>query len=269
MVRDLGRGLSKRLSVLAIVVALSTGVCVHAQTPDEGGVSFDGGGQEVLQSIFVPYMANAPFSLTLAAEWTRPMSNGGTFTTANSRPIKRDSEGRIYQERWLMAPKGSRIPSQMSWIQIADPLTHTLTQCNVRRKLCELLTLRDSVTLRFDPARFAAVPTLRDKNGAVTGTRTHEDLGAHVFAGLLVHEYKDTTTLNAGVLGNDMPMSTVRQYRFCEQLGLNLSSVVEAPQIGRQSFTVTEITTTEPDASFFRPPEGYKLVDHRKGAAPE
>ena len=42
---------------------------VSAQTPDEGGVSFDGGGQEVLQSIFVPYMADAPFSLTLAAEW--------------------------------------------------------------------------------------------------------------------------------------------------------------------------------------------------------
>jgi hypothetical protein len=66
-----------------------------------------------------------------------------------------------------------------------------------------------------------------------------------------------------------MPMSTVRQYRFCEELGLNLSSVVEAPQIGRQSFTVTEITTTEPDRSFFQPPAGYKVVDHRKGAAAE
>ncbi len=268
MVRDLGRGLYKRLPAFALVVALTSGVCVCAQTPDEGGVSFDGGGQEVLQSIFVPYIPNAPFSLTLAAEWTRPMSNGGTFTTANSRPIKRDSEGRIYQERWLMAPKGSKIPSQMSWIQIADPVTHTLTQCNVRLKVCELLTLRDSVTLRFDPDRFKS-GLLRDNKGAVTGTHTHEDLGPQVFAGMLVHEYKDTTTVNAGVLGNDMPMSTVRQYRFCEELGLNLSSVVEAPQIGRQSFTVTELTATEPDASFFRPPDGYKVVDHRKGAAAE
>jgi len=49
------------------------------------------------------------------------MNNGGTFTTVNSRPIKRDSTGRIYQERWLMSPKGSNIPSRMSWIQIADP----------------------------------------------------------------------------------------------------------------------------------------------------
>jgi hypothetical protein len=42
-----------------------------------------------------------------------------------------------------------------------------------------------------------------------------------------VREYKDTTTLNPGVLGNDLPMTTVRQYRFCAELGFNLSSVVE------------------------------------------
>jgi hypothetical protein len=97
-------------AVLAIAIALTTGgrvVC--AQNPDEGGVSFDGGGEDVLHSIFVPFMAHAPFSLTLAAEWTRPMNNGGTFTTVSSGPIKRDSVGRIYQERWLMSPKGSNI----------------------------------------------------------------------------------------------------------------------------------------------------------------
>ena len=266
MHRDLGRGLYKRLFVFAIVIARTTGgrvVC--AQTPDEGGVSFDGGGEEVLQSIFVPFMAHAPFSLTLTAEWSRPMNNGGAFTTVNSRPIKRDGLGRIYQERWLMSPKGSNIPSRMSWIQIADPVAHTFYQCNAPQKICELLTLRDSVTLRFDPARFKSGP-LKDNKGEGKGTRTHEDLGAQYFAGLPVHEYKDTTTLNAGVLGNDMPMSTVRQYRFCAELGFNLSSVVEAPQIGRQIFTVTEITTTEPDPSFFQPPQGYKVVDHRKGS---
>ena len=268
MLRDLGRGLSKRFSVFTIVAALTSGCLAYAQTTDEGGVSFDGGGQEILQSIFIPYIPNAPFSLPLAAEWSRRMNNGGTFTTVNSRPIKRDSEGRIYQERWLMTPKGSKIASQMSWIQIADPVAHTLLQCNALQKVCELLTLRDTTALRFDPDRFKS-GTLRNNKGQDQGTRTHEDLGAQMFAGLLVHEYKDTTTLNAGVLGNDMPMSTVRQYRFCAELGFNLSSVVEAPQIGRQSFTVTEITATEPDPSFFQTPAGYKVVDHRKGAAAE
>ena len=219
MHRDLGWGLYKRLFVFAVAVALMT--CEHvvcAQTPDEGGVTFDGGGQEVLQSIFVPFMANAPFSLTVTAEWSRPFANGGTFTTDNSRPIKRDSAGRIYQERWLMSPKGSNIPSRMSWIQIADPVAHTFYECEPRQKVCELRALRDSVTARFDPARLKS-GTLKDAKGDDKGTRTHEDLGEGSFAGMRVHEYRDTTTLNAGVMGNDLPMSTVRQYRFCAELG--------------------------------------------------
>jgi hypothetical protein len=235
---------------------------VRAQTSDEGGVSFDGGGQEILQSIVVPAIPNAPFSLTLAAEWSRPMSNGGTFTTANSRPIKRDSRGRLYEERWLMTPKGSGVPSQPSWIQIADPQARTLYQCNVRTKVCDLLKLSSSVSARFDPTRVPSGPLQGGK-----GTRTHEDLGGGYFAGVQVHEYKDTLTVNAGVMGNDLPMSTVRDYRFSPELGINLISTVEAPQIGRQTFTVTELSTTEPDPAYFQPPEGYKIVDHRTPAA--
>ena len=59
-------------------------------------------------------------------------------------------------------------------------------------------------------------------------------------------------------------MSTVRQYRFSAELGFNLTSMVEAPQIGKQTFTVTEISTTEPEASWFQPPQGYAVVDRRK-----
>ncbi len=260
MNRDPLRGILNQLFVFVTAIALSA--TARAQSPDEGGVTYDGGGQEVLQSIFVPFLANAPFSLTLTAEWSRPMANGGTFTTANRRPIKRDSVGRIYEERWLMSPKGSGVPSRMSWIQIADPVAHTLYQCEPQKKVCELVILDDSVNARFDPSHFKSGP-LKDAKGVEKGSRTHQDLGTGYFAGVPIHEYKDTTTLNPGVLGNDLPMSTVRQYRFCEELGLNLSSTLEAPQIGRQVFTVTELSTSEPDPSFFQPPRGYKVVDHR------
>jgi hypothetical protein len=248
------------MMVFALAMVLLTGVRVAgAQSPDEGGVSFDGGGHEILESIFVPYLPNAPFSMVLAAEWARPMANGGSFTTVNSRPIKRDSVGRIYQERWLMIPKGSGVTSRMSYIQVIDPVAHTIYQCNAFTKVCDLVTLLDNVTLRFNPARFTSGPLKDDK-----GKRVHEDLGETFFAGVRVHEYKDTMTLNAGVLGNDLPMSTVRHYRFSPELGFNVWSQIEAPQIGRQTFTVTEITTTEPEAKWFQPPEGYTVVDRRK-----
>jgi hypothetical protein len=250
--------------VFAVAIVLGGGDHAARAQDDASTAATDGGGQEILQSIFVPLIPHAPFSLTLATEWTRPMNNGGTYTVVNSRPIKRDSVGRIYEERWLLSPKGSNIPSQMSWIQIGDPVARTLYQCNVRQKVCELLTLSSfAVNGRFDPTRLKSGP-LKDNKG----TFTHEDLGGAYFAGLPVHEYRDTTTLNSGVMGNDLPMSTVRQYRFSADLGINLTSVLDTPQLGKQSFTVTEISTTEPDASFFQPPQGYKVVDHRKAAAP-
>lgn len=252
---------NKNLILFAIAMLLAAGGRAVQAQDDASTAASDGGGQEILQSIFVPLIANAPFSLTLATEWTRPMNNGGTYTVVNSRPLKRDSVGRIYEERWLLSPKGSNLPSQMSWIQIGDPVAHTLYQCNVRQKVCELLKLSGSVTARFDPTRLKSTP-LKDGKG----TYTHEDLGAGIFAGLPVHEYRDTTTLNSGVMGNDLPMSTVRQYRFSPELGINLSSVLDTPQLGRQMFTVTEISTAEPDSSFFQVPQGYKIVDHSKPA---
>jgi hypothetical protein len=261
---DFLRKLNKWLIFFAVAIMLEAGARVAQAQDDTSTAATDGGGQEILQSIFVPLIPHAPFSLTLGTEWTRPMNNGGTYTLVNSRPLKRDSVGRIYEERWLLSPKGSNIPSQMSWIQIGDPVARTLYQCNVRQKVCELLTLSTfAATGRFDPTRLKTGP-LRDNKG----TFTHEDLGGAYFAGLPVHEYRDTTTLNSGVMGNDLPMSTVRQYRFSVELGINLTSVLDTPQLGRQSFTVTEISTTEPDASFFQPPQGYKVVDHRKAAAP-
>jgi hypothetical protein len=221
----------------------------------------DGGGQEVLQSIAVPHLAHAPFSLTLETEWIRPLNNGGTFTVVNKRPIKRDSSGRIYQERWLLSPKNSNVPSRMSWIQIADPVAHTFYQCNAFQHVCELLNLRESAVLQYQPSPSKSGP-LPDGRGS----HLHEDLGPQFFAGLPVHGYRDTTTLNSGVMGNDLPMSIVREYRYSSELGINLTSMLDSPPIGRQIFTVREIDTNEPDSTYFLPPQGYSVVDHRKPA---
>jgi hypothetical protein len=259
------RGYFKLL--LAGAVAGLFFVSAHAQddgvgAQNDGGVSYTRN-EELLESIFVPTMAHAPFSLTLNTEWSRRMANGGTYTVTNSRPIKRDSVGRLYQERWLLEPKGSKIPSQMSWIQIADPVEHTLYECTPRQHVCELRRLTDSASLRFNPDAYKTGPLPGGRGG-----RTHEDLGADFYAGLPVHRYRDTSTINPGAMGNDLVMSTVREYRFSTELGFNLTSVLDTPSLGRQMFTVTDITTTEPDPHFFLPPEGYRIVDYRKTPVP-
>ena len=63
-----------RLVVLTTVF-LSSGLTILAQGPPPPPASVhlvaDGGTQQTLESIFIPPLANAPFSLTLETEWTR------------------------------------------------------------------------------------------------------------------------------------------------------------------------------------------------------
>ena len=73
-----GCELNQKLIAFAVVILLGTSGRVAQAQDDANTAATDGGGQEILQSVFVPLLANAPFSLTLATEWTRPMNNGGT-----------------------------------------------------------------------------------------------------------------------------------------------------------------------------------------------
>lgn len=246
------------LRLVWLFVAVGSAV---AQTQSDGGIGVDGQGNQVLESIHVPPIAGAPFSLTLSTEWTRPLLQGGTFTVENQRPIKRDSRGRIYEERWLLSPKGSNIPSRRSYIQIYDPTAETFYECSDRTHICELYDWPKTQRAPETPIRTESGPLPGGR-----GFRTREDRGVETFAGLPVHSYRDTTVVNPGVMGNDSPMTYTRDLRYSEALRFNLSSVLQTPAVGEQRFRVTEIVTAEPEAKWFEVPEGYRVVDKRKSA---
>jgi len=266
------RPLFLSLSVLSFAVAAQSQLTDLQQPTVRGPAAgpsgvvrrADGGTNgPILQSLFVPPKAGAPFSLTLSTEWTRPLANGGNWTLVNERHIMRDSKGRIYQERWILVPKSGKDKSWMNVFQITDPELHTWFNCEVKAKVCELL----NYTLTTEETYLPAInPTGALPNGA--GFRTHEDLGEGSELGVATHGYRDTTTINAGMM-NDIPMVSLREFWYSAQLGFDLRSIVDDPQIGKQVFTVKDLSTAEPDVSHFDIPADYSILDHRsesKGA---
>jgi hypothetical protein len=243
------------------LIASAVASVAFAQAPPQQNVvrRADGGTSGAMESIFIPPKAGAPFSLTLDTEWTRPMSGGGTFTVANERHIVRDSKGRIYQERWGLVPKGGKVKSVMGIFQITDPEQHTWFNCNPWTKVCDLYRYDLTTKDKFEPPIGASGPL---PNG--NGIRQHEDLGAASTEGIDTHGYRETTTINTGVMGNDQPMVTSREFWYSPRLAVNLVSTVDAPQSGKQVFTAREISIAEPDASFFEIPADYKIVDRLK-----
>ncbi|HSZ15914.1 MAG TPA: hypothetical protein VK764_02360 [Terracidiphilus sp.] len=250
----------------AIVGALAAGAQDPPQagsTPSPAGVPVihvpDGGAGGRMESIFIPPKAGAPFNLKLTAEWTRQLGNGGNLTLANERRIVRDGRGRIYQERWLLVPKGGAIKSTMDIFQITDPEQHTWFNCETRTKVCDLMKYNLTTEAVYGPATGKTGPLPDGK-----GSRRHEDLGTRMTQGVETHGYRETVTLNPGVMGNDAPMETVREFWYAPDLGIDILSTVDAPLTGKQVFTVKEISLGEPEATWFLPPDDYKVVDHRE-----
>jgi hypothetical protein len=230
----------------------------QVQPPTRPSRPQDGGTREVLESIVVPPLPNAPFYTTLETEWARPMAQGGTYTLTNKRHIARDSAGRVYEERWLLVPKGSDVQSAMNFIQIADPINHTLYTCSTFKKICDLTSYQPPQAAVFEGEESGASP-YQTKDAS----QTVENLGMKTLQGVDTVGTRQTTTIKTGVMGNDRPIQIVLEYWHSPRLGFNLLSSRSDPRIGTQTFAITELDTAEPDPQLFKVPEGYQVVDQQ------
>jgi len=225
----------------------------------------DGGTRERLRSIVVPPKADAPFTLTLQTEWVSTSPDGGTTTRVNARKIARDSQGRIYQERWWLVPKNGGVESQMSAIEIADPHEHTYYRCSLvdGKHTCEMTTFAPSTDTVYNMQgpRPGQLP-----NDA--GVVLREDLGKRWMEGVEASGTKVTTIYNPGVFGNDRKVTVEREFWYAPTLGMDLMSKRVDSRYGTQTFTATNLVLAEPDGKLFEVPEGFKVEDRRQEADP-
>jgi len=244
--------------LFAVVLAVLAPALLQAQSEPQVVHTRDGGTTEILQSIYIPPLLNAPFTAVVHTEWSRPIPGGGSFTAVNQRRVARDTHGRIYEERWLLVPKDGKEKSEMNVIQIADPAAHTLYNCFIAQRRCMLETFAESAASVYTPAtvRTGALP---DNSGFAT----HEDLGLRDIDGIETHGSRDTTTLNPGVFGNDRPLVSTREFWHSSRLGINLLSILDSWRTGKQTFTLTDVSFSEPDIKLFDLPEGFEVVDRR------
>jgi hypothetical protein len=228
--------------------------------PQKSQPTQDGGVREVLESIVIPPIAHAPFTATLATEWVKYAGDGATMTFVNERRIARDGQGRIYEERWLLVPKGGKVKSSMNWIQLADAKQRTLYNCSPARHACDLLVYDPGSDLAAASPRKGSSHPLKNGDGNVAW----EELGTRNLAGVDTTGTRETTTMNAGTIGNDQPLTSMTEFWHSQELALNLLSIRTSPVFGRETFTITELSASEPDPQLLQLPEGFKINDQRK-----
>ena len=243
------------------VVLLAGFLVLHSpvsssQAPPERPRPPDGGTREVLVSILIPSLPNAPFSATVATESVRQLADGSRITLVNRRAIARDTAGRIFQERRLLVPDDGKHESIVTQIEISDPVSHQLCICVPRERVCQLefFSAPQFVSPVAGPASAAKQP----------GSPGREDLGKQFVSGLETLGIRETTVIEAGAIGNDSPITVSREYWYSPQLGVNLISKLQDPRIGTQDFEVLDITVGEPDRKLFAVPPGSQIIDLRR-----
>lgn len=231
-----------------------------AQAPQESLHAPSGGTRTTLQSIAVPALANAPFTATVSTTWVRRFDDGSTQTIQNHRTIARDNMGRIYQQRRNLFPEGDPRENRISQIEISDPQTHEIYFCHPNEHSCELRSY-------FGPASPAPLIPAGPLDGG-KAFLTRAPLGNDSVGGLETVGTRETTTLNAGTIGNDRSISIVKEFWYSPQLGINLIEKRQDPRVGNQTFTVSDISLGEPDSRLFEMPTGFRTIDLRRKATP-
>ena len=244
-------------AVLAVCCAL-----LSAQEVEVAGHAPDGDSFEIINNIMIPPVQHAPFSSVVTAEWTRTLEDGSTITRQNHRVVVRDGAGRIYQERRTLVPKNGQAEPLLVRIEISDPAQHIKYFCQTENHVC---MLRDYT----GPPAEVVEPVGSTGEGKMALTR--EELGKSNVSGVDVTGTRETRVIGAGVIGNDRPISITKEFWYSPQLGLNMLVKRSDPRAGVQTFTVTEVSLSEPDPKYFLVPAKFKVVDMRspagKGAA--
>jgi hypothetical protein len=236
--------------------------CSFLSAQEASGHAPDADTFEIINNITIPALQHAPFSSIVTAEWTKTLEDGSTVTRQNHRVVVRDGAGRIYQERRTLVPKDGSAQPLLTRIEISDPTQHIKYFCRTENHVCAMREYSGPPAENAEPA---------GSFGEGKMTLTREDLGKNSLSGVEVTGTRETRTIAAGVIGNDRAISIVKEFWYSSQLGLNMQVKRSDPREGSETFTVTEVSLTEPDPKLFHLPVGYKVVDMRppvgKGAA--
>lgn len=205
-------------------------------------------------------VTGAPFSAVAVSETTQTLADGNHITRKTQTNIFRDSQGRIRKEITLsgFGPIASS-EQPKTFVVINDPVAGTTLVLHPDQKTAQKLgnpfgemkgamrrAMRDKMELRRE-----------EKEGA---NLKREDLGTQTIAGVSAQGTRVTKTIPAGQIGNEKPITIVREVWYSNDLQTPVMSKRSDPWSGETTYTLTNIQRAEPDAALFAVPSDYTVT---------
>ncbi len=277
----------KRISTLLILAASSS---AFAQDAGGNAVFFRTGGAIGVGGAITTFekgssapVQGAPYTATMTNEVIQTLADGNRIVHTSSGTIARDSQGRTRQDAPLPSIGNLSAANAPHLVFIRDPVTQTSYTLNLTDKTAEKMPMPPATAGGSGPANtvFIQMGTAIATAGAVTGgplpppttisrsslavnvptQESTESLGSQTMGGGVANGVRTTRTIPAGQIGNDNPISIVTEVWTSTDLKTIVYSKRSDPQIGQQTFSLTNVVRAEPDASLFTVPADFTVVD--------
>lgn len=206
-------------------------------------------------------VTGAPFSAAAVSETTQTLADGNHITRKTQTNLFRDSQGRIRREITLsgFGPMASS-EQPKSFVVINDPVAGATFMLHPDQKTAE--KMGRPFARMGGPLREA----MREKRNArqeqeiANGNLKKEDLGTQTIAGVTAQGTRITHIIPAGQIGNEKPITIVRESWYSNDLQTVVMSKHSDPWSGETTYTLTNIQRTEPAASLFAVPSDYTVT---------
>ncbi len=243
-----------------------------------------------------------PYSATITNESIQTLADGNRIVQSTSGTIARDSQGRTRQDMNLPSIGNLSATNAPHLVVIRDPVAQTSYTLDLTDKTAQKMPAPpmgpfpppggqspapggqapppESNVFYVQSGTVAAsgqmpdlpppMPPFPPMDGPkvlmrdAQGQATTEDLGSQTMEGVFVTGVRTTRTIPAGQIGNEKPISIVTEVWTSPDLKTVVYSKRSDPRMGEQTFRLTGIARSEPDASLFGVPADFKIVEGPK-----
>ncbi|MBS1827567.1 MAG: hypothetical protein JST93_19790 [Acidobacteria bacterium] len=242
----------------------------------------------------------SPYSAEATNETTRTLADGTRIVNKHTTQMARDKEGRTRRENNFAnsGPFQNNSGAAPRMVTITDPVAKEVYILNYTDKTARKVKMGEPAIFRTEKDEGNRKEIIEEKiqvsvrSKAEAGAQASHDvminampamplpmssgvrvafdsnnmksekLSPQTMEGLLVEGTRNTHTIPAGTIGNDRAIVSTNESWYSNDLNMVIFSKSNDPQIGETIYRVQNLRRSEPDASLFKIPADFKIVEN-------
>ena len=235
-------------------------------------------------------IAGAPYSAEVVTQHVQTLGDGNRIEQTTTGSVARDSQGRVRRDEALPALAGSNGEAP-HLIMIDDPVAQVHWTLDAQTKTATKMPMPPMPPMPpgppLPPGKPGAVfemampaqpmppapptkmfyattdiaPAMSFSTRMDSKSASKADLGLQTVEGVPAQGTRVTRTIEAGQMGNSLPIVITTETWFSPDLKVLVSSKSSDPRIGDTTYKLTNIQRAEPDPSLFQVPPDYTIRD--------